>query len=76
MQRKLGVFRDWYNVERTSQALCGLTPDEAWSGASLPENTAVRAHDPQPRFEVRRRKYGGDPHLPVLDIEVDWPEAA
>jgi transposase InsO family protein len=76
MKRKLDVFRDWYNTARPNQAVGGLTPEEAWSGVALPEAKPVRARDEQPVFAVRRRKYGGDPHLPVLDIAVEWPEAA
>ncbi len=76
MQGRLDIFRDWYNVERPSQAVGGLTPEEAWRGAALPEARPVHAHDEQPVFEVARREYRGDPQLPVFDIAVEWPEAA
>ena len=76
MQAKLHVFRDWYNTVRPNQAVGGLTPEEAWRSAALPEPRPVRAHDEQPVFEIKRRKYRGDPQLPVFDIAVEWPEAA
>ena len=37
MQGRLDVFRDWYNTARPNQAVGGLTPEEAWHGAALPE---------------------------------------
>ena len=76
MQGRLDVFRDWYNTARPNQAVSGLTPEEAWRGAALPEAEPVLAHDDQPVFDVKRRKYRGDPQLPVFDIAVEWPEAA
>ena len=76
MQRKSDAFVDWYNTARPNQAVGGRTPEEAWNGASLPHPMAVTVHDDQPTFGVTRRKYRGDPHLPVFDIEVEWPEAA
>lgn len=74
--RNLDVFMDWYNTARPNQAVGGRTPEEAWRGVDLSEAKPVRVHDEQPVFEVMRRKCRGDPHLPVLDIEVEWPEAA
>ncbi len=76
MQRKLDVFREWYNAARPNQAVGCLTPEESWRGASLLEPTAVTAHGDQPTFEVVRRKYRGNPQLPVFDIAVKWPDAA
>jgi hypothetical protein len=71
MQRKLDILRYCYSAERPTQALGGLTLEEAWSGACLPEPTAVAAHDAQPVFDVTRTKYRGDPHLPVFSVGVE-----
>ena len=76
MQRRLDVFRGWYNAARPNQALGGLTPAEAWDGESLPEGVRVTDRGAGPVFEVTRRKYRGDPQLPAFDIAVAWPEAA
>jgi len=75
MQRKLDVYRGWYNERRPHQALGGRTPDQEWTGDGLPTAIAIRAREPQPVISVGRRP-GSDPRLPDLDINVGWSEAA
>ncbi len=71
IQKKLDVFRGWYNAERPMFILSGRTPEEVWTAKSPPEAAAFRASDPhQPVFRVARRRYRGDPRLPVLDIQI------
>ena len=76
IQLRLDVFREWYNVHRPSQALGGRTPDQAWRGEDPPPARVVRARDAQPGIRIVRHRYGDDPRLPMLEIEIDWPEAA
>jgi transposase InsO family protein len=75
IQRRLDAFKDWYN-ERPHQGLAGLTPDQAWAGVKRLKTKPIRAHDPQPDFAVTRRRFRGDSHLPVVEVTIDWPEAA
>ena len=75
IQRRLEVFKDWFN-ERPHQSLAGRTPNQAWSGLRRLKAKPILAHDPQPEFTVTRRRFRSDPHLPVVDVTVDWPEAA
>ena len=70
LQRRLGVFRDWYNEFRPHQALDGRTPEEAWAGATRPKPITVMARDPQPEITVKRKRFRGDHRLPVYDIRV------
>jgi len=76
IQFRLDLFRTWYNAHRPSQALGGRTPDQAWRGEDPPPARVVRAHDTQPGIRIVRHRYGDDPRLPMLEIEVDWPSAA
>ena len=76
IQRRLDVFRDWYNLHRPHQAIGGRTPEQVWTGAELPAPVTVRAHEAQPGIEIVKHRYGDDPRLPVLELEIDWPEAA
>ncbi|MHC4248171.1 MAG: integrase core domain-containing protein [Planctomycetota bacterium] len=69
-QRRLDVFRGWYNEARTHQALGGRTPEDVWTGRLHSEPKTVRASDPQPEVSVKRKWYRGDHCLPVLDITV------
>jgi hypothetical protein len=70
LQRRLDVFRDWYNGFRLHQALGGRTPEEVWTGAGCPEPAVVTAREPQPEITVKRRRFRGDHRLPVFDIRV------
>ena len=70
-QRRLDRFRAWYNTARPHQSLGVLTPEEAWSGAALPEPIPFRAADPQAvATEIEPGHHGGDPRLPVFRIDV------
>jgi len=70
LQRRLNVFRDWYNEVRTHQALGGRTPEEVWAGVGRPEPQAVTVRDPQPEVEVKIKRFRGDHRLPVFDIQT------
>jgi transposase InsO family protein len=70
LQRRLDVFRDWYNGSRHHQALGGRTPEEVWTGAVRPEPVAITARDPQPELGVHVKRFRGDHRLPVFNITV------
>ncbi len=70
LQRRLSVFRDWYNECCPHQALDGRTPKEVWTGVDRPEPEAITARDPQPEITVKRKRFRGDHRLPVYDIKV------
>jgi hypothetical protein len=76
IQRRLDVLRDYYNAERVNQGAGGLTPDQAWAGKKRLKSKAIRAHDPQFKFTIRRRWFRGDRHLPVVEVTVDETAAA
>jgi hypothetical protein len=75
MQRRLDVYRGWFNGRRPHQALGGRTPEQEWSGDALPTAFAIRAHEAQLVISAHRRT-GGDPRLADLDIRVERAEAA
>jgi transposase InsO family protein len=71
IQRRVDDFEAWFNEHRPHGALGGLTPEEAWDGHVLPKPVSIRGRDQlQPRIEIRRRHYHGDPRLPVIEISV------
>jgi len=67
IQLRLDVFRQWHNAYR---------PSQAWRGEDPPPARAIRARDAQPGIRIVRHRYGDDPRLPMLENELDWPEAA
>jgi transposase InsO family protein len=73
IQRKLDIYRDWYNQERSIFGFGCRTPDELWAGADSPVRAAmpIRENDPvKPALDVRRIAYRGDPNLIQLDIQI------
>ena len=71
MQRRLDNYRNWYNEVRIHSALEGRTPEEMWNGIELPEQIPILQADPiEVTASVKRRAFGGDPRLPVIDIDV------
>ena len=71
IQRHLENFRHWYNDLRPHSALCGITPNEAWEGRSIPHPTSFRARDAvNCNINVQRLRCRGDPWLPVIEITV------
>jgi len=69
IQRRLDVFRDWYNSQRPMWIHEGRTPDEMYKSVQTPEAFPVRRCDPQIALcSVRRIHAGSDHHLPLLDI--------
>jgi len=71
IQRHLDNYRHWYNHHRPHRALGGLTPDQAWEGAELPEPIPIRSRDRiKARIDIHRLKCRGDPLLPVIQITL------
>lgn len=71
IQRKLDVYRAWYNEARPMWILDGRTPDEMWAGKETPFAKTILANDPaQPILDVRRVNHGNDPQLPTLELRV------
>jgi len=73
IQRKLDIYREWYNHERPIFGLGCRTPDELWAGAACPAQAAVplRETDPlKPALDIHRFAYRGDPNLIQLAIRI------
>ncbi|MFH1024302.1 MAG: DDE-type integrase/transposase/recombinase [Planctomycetota bacterium] len=74
-QRRLDTYRDWYNTRRPQAGLGGRTPEEVWNGVPLPDSTPIRERDlVKPAITVTRRRFRGDPRLPVLNITIQREE--
>jgi transposase-like protein len=70
IQRKLDIFREWYNVERPMWLHGGRTPEEVWSNTALPEAQLFLARDRvQPVFHVQRVDFKRDRNLPTVVID-------
>jgi transposase InsO family protein len=70
LQRRLNVFRDWYNEVRSHQSLGGRTPAEVWADVERPEPMTITASDPQPEITAKMKCFRGDHRLPVYDIRI------
>jgi len=71
IQTRLDRYKLWFNSHRVHQAIDGLTPDEAANGSVRNAPIAFRAVDEiNPMITVERLKCRGDPHLPIVRIEV------
>jgi hypothetical protein len=71
MQKYLDNYQRWYNQIRSHASLGGRTPDEVWNDIELPEPISIRQVDPiDVTASVKRRLFGGDPRLPVIDVDV------
>lgn len=71
VQKKLDLYRTWYNEKRVHQGIDGLSPEEAWSGTKRPAPKAYFASDNyQPAFDVERIDCGRDTLLPVIRIRA------
>ena len=71
IQRRLDSFMTWYNTHRPHSASGIRTPQEAWSGKTVPKPIPIRARDgPNIQIEIARRKHRGDPRLSVVNITV------
>ncbi len=46
IQRRLDLYRDWYNTQRPMVILKNRTLEEAWRGLSLSASLPVREIDP------------------------------
>ena len=75
IQRKLDVYRAWFNGKRPVWILRGRTPDEVYAGKDLPEAEHCRVGDPMiTNVSVKRNHFGGDHHLP--NLEIRWTRRA
>ena len=71
IQRKLDLFRAWYNAERPIYALGCRTPDELHAGVLAQRAEPLRENDPlKPALAVRRVAYRGDPNLIKLEVQI------
>jgi hypothetical protein len=69
IQRKLDVYRAWYNGFRPMFILGGRTPDEVYKGKEITRAEPCGNYDPAIEISsVKRLHHDGDPHLPVLEI--------
>jgi transposase InsO family protein len=70
IQRKLDIFREWYNVKRPMWLHGGRTPEEVWSNTALPEAQSFLARDRvQPVFHVQRVDFKRDRNLPTVFVD-------
>src|SRR5205814_240359 len=71
LQRRMDIYREWYNTQRPMMLLRGRTPDEAWRGDALPPALATRENDAlKPAINVTRIDFRGDTDLPQLCIRI------
>lgn len=71
MQKRLDVYRRWYNTIRPQWNLNARTPDEMWYGIPPPVGMPCRERDPvKPAMNIQVKHFRGDPHLSILEIEV------
>ena len=71
IQRKLDAFGHWYNTERFTKGIGGLTPNEAWAGETPAEPILFRlASSASPHIQITRRSCRGDPRLPSIRVHV------
>ena len=71
IQKKLDVFRQYYNAVRPMWILGMRTPKEVWNGAALDEPALFAERDPiNPAVSVTKESFEGDPLLPVFRIDV------
>jgi hypothetical protein len=74
LQRRLDIFREYYNTVRPKWALKGRTPEQVWNGIELPAPRVYLQRDGvQPGFSVTRHTFKGDCALPVIRIQVIDP---
>ncbi len=77
LQRRLDVYAEWYNARRPHQAINERTPEEVASRAVLPRPMYFRQRAAfKPSLSIRRLRYRGDPHLPVVQIDLQLDRAA
>ncbi len=71
IQKKLDIFRRYYNAVRPMFTLGMRTPDEVWNDVTLDEPVLIRQADPiKPALCVTKDSFEGDPLLPVFAIDV------
>ena len=76
IQRRLDVFARWFNGLRPHQGIGGRTPESVWHDRTALRMRHLLAKDPQPHVDVTCSRFAGDPHLPVFEVRVRWPDAA
>ena len=71
IQKKLDVFRRYYNCVRPMCVLGMKTPEESWSGTELDEPVLIAERDPvKPAICVTKKSFEDDPLLPVFNIDI------
>jgi hypothetical protein len=71
IQRKLDIFREWYNTERPMWLHGARTLEEVWMGIALPQPAPLLERNPiKPAIIIERVHYRGDFHLPTLAIQI------
>ena len=71
IQKKLNVFREYYNTMRPMCVLGTRTPEETWNGTELDEPVLFAERDPiKPAVSVTKKFFEGDPLLPVFRIDI------
>ena len=72
IQRRLDIWKTWYNTMRPHSSLGYLTPQEVWQNIEPPVPIPIRTRgDLQPVINVKRSHCQGDPRLPVVKIDVN-----
>ncbi|MFH1023880.1 MAG: hypothetical protein V1809_10900 [Planctomycetota bacterium] len=71
IQKRLDIYRDWYNIERGLWSHGGRTPEEVWQGKEISPPVAIRERDiVKPAITIIRHRFRGDPRLPVIEIQI------
>ena len=71
IQRKLNVFREWYNTQRPMWLHGDRTAEEVWSTFKLPRPERMLERNPiKPAIDMAHIHFHGDFHLPTLSIQI------
>jgi hypothetical protein len=74
LQKRLDIFREYYNTVRPKWGLKGRTPEQVWTGQTLATPKIYLQRDGvQVGFKVTRHNFKGDYALPVIKIQVIDP---
>lgn len=79
IQRRLDAYATWHNLYRPHGALGRLTPNEAARGTRVQEPVRyIEGGELEPRIQIRRQHFGGDPRLlyPVIKVRPKHRSAA
>ena len=71
IQKKLNVYKQWFNTARPMYVLGMRTPEEMWNDVNLDEPVLIAEVDPiKPAISVTKESFEGDPLLPVFNIDI------